>query len=373
MKNSIKLLFFCLCVITAFASCKRGINADDILTMEEGASRDSAICYYSFGFYLNQPLQAVDTFSVSKEPYNGEKSARNKIDFEGKTYSGDIMVLKGDTLIPTNIFVYHTGKETNILWSYKQVASEVWSIKFKIIRDGKPVDEGWNTYDMHFVKDIAPFAWTAIFHDWDAWVASFIFFGGFLVLIHRLWLWIYRKIQKRRQKPDITRCGLKLHFVFVGFSFLIAVMCIYFAFNASVVSNLYYNPNMIIHWSEYPFVVKLFPFLLLLFVATMVGMFIEMMKKMKSAWFIIHFIGWFALGCFTIGMTLLASWLFYIMICSILPFFIYYLFSNNSLAKAAAGGSGKSIVGYNASGQAIREGEGGSVAHRSWSDYVDKR
>ncbi|MDR1730007.1 MAG: hypothetical protein LBR52_05030 [Prevotellaceae bacterium] len=337
LKTFGKLALLCLCTIAAFSSCKRGLKADDILAIEDKAARDSMICYYLCGFYLNQPLEAADTFAIRKEPYTGKQKDFSEITVGDKTYSGEILVHKGDTLIPAEIFVYSTGAQYNFLYGHKQRDAEIISVKLKIIRDGKAAAEGWKTYNTFFVKEIAPFAWTAIFGDWDNWVISFIIFGGFLVLVHRLWLWIYRKVQKFRDARDATDSGLKLHFVFVGCCFLIAVMCVYLAFNTAVLSSLYFNPDIFAHWSEYPFVVKLFPFLILITAVSAAGMFIEMMKKMKSPWFIIHFIGWFALGCLIIGLTLLTSWLLYILILAALPF-VFFLF------KGGGGGSGTSMA-----------------------------
>ncbi len=324
-----QFLFLCLCVLMAFSSCQRGISIDEIAAMEKGAARDSAICYYKFGFYLNQPLQAADTFAIDKEP-EASKNLSSKVTVGDKTYVGDILVNKGDTLIPVAFNVIQ-GQE-----------SEYWSIQLHVIRNGEVAAKGWNVFGPLFIKDVIPFAWTSIFHDWDAWVLSLILFGGFLVLCHRLWLWIYRKIQRRRDRQDITKCGLIFHFVFVGVSFLIAAMCVYFAFNPAALCSMYYNPDIFGHWSEYSLLVKFFPLLLLLFVVTAVAMFLEMMRKMASGWFVIHFIGWFALGCLTIGLTLLASWLLYLIIVSVLPFVIFGLVSNNPFGKAAMKGGNSS-------------------------------
>ncbi|MDR1864713.1 MAG: DUF6261 family protein [Bacteroidales bacterium] len=83
-----------------------------------------------------------------------------------------------------------------------------------------------------------------------------------------------------------------------------------------------YHPDFVRHWSEYPFAVRLLPFLTGLWALSFAGMFVEMVWKMKSGWFLRHFIGGASLGFLSIALVLPASWLIYILLPAIMGFLV---------------------------------------------------
>ena len=285
-------------LLSIFTSCKRGINLDEIKAMEAGAAKESAMCYYENGFVLGQPLQAMEEFEIRSKP-------NVKID-------ADIAVNKGDSIIPISLKVIPTEK------------SEYTMAELHIIRDGKIVAEGWIPIGV-FADYIGPFAWTSVLYDWDGWLISIIVFGIFIIGIHRLWLWLYGMIQERRNKPDCTDCDFKFIFFFLASSLALGGMFTYLAFNKEITASLFYNPDITAHWSEYPFVVKLLPFLILFFVITSIGMLVEMIVKMKSGWAILHFIGWFSIGATAIALTVVLSWIIYMLIAAFGAFIVFGL------------------------------------------------
>lgn len=52
------------------------------------------------------------------------------------------------------------------------------------------------------------------------------------------------------------------------------------------------------------------------------------------------------------------------------------LVKDSSFVKAMDNSSGKSskpVLGYNAQGQPVREGDGGAIAHRTWDEYANSK
>jgi hypothetical protein len=177
-----------------------------------------------------------------------------------------------------------------------------------------------------------------MFGSWKVWIAWFIILGGLIVLAHRLgFVRPHRKEIEESNEPDETK-GI-FTYVFTLFGFLLGIVFIYFYFNPSEIASLYFNPNIFAHWSEYAPIVKSFPFLLILFVASAVGMFFEMKKKMSHIGLvIIHFIGWLAMGFFVMGTILFVAISLYALFMFLLPAAYFLL---GGFGKGGGGGGGK--------------------------------
>lgn len=70
------------------------------------------------------------------------------------------------------------------------------------------------------------------------------------------------------------------------------------------------------------------------------------------------------------------SWLIYFILPTVVAFAIMALVKDSSFVKAMDNSSGKSskpVLGYNAQGQPVREGDGGAIAHRTWDEYANSK
>ena len=99
-----------------------------------------------------------------------------------------------------------------------------------------------------------------------------------------------------------------------------------------------------------------------------------MMMRLLTLWLIIYFPGIWSIGFLIIALVFAASWLIYFILPTVVIFAIMALVKDSSFVKVMgkSGSSEKPIVGYNAQGQAIREGDGGAIAYRSQSDAMNK-
>ena len=273
-----------LCLVALFGvitSCERGIDLKEIEAMKAGAVKDSALLYYHHGLQIGEPLQAMQDFELREKPTEGDS---------------DIAVNKGDTLIPTGIM---TPPKGSIM------------VKMKAIRGGKIVAEGWKRAGSRFAEDVGPLAWSALFFNWSDWSLSLLILCILVIVLHRGWKWLYVMIQNRRRKSLCTNCRLKFKpFYYISASFAAFILA-YIACRGGVASSLYYHPDIFAHWSEYPFIVKLLPIAVALLTVAIVGLFIEMIVKMKSVWIPIPFIGTLARGVVMIvALVMLFQWIF---------------------------------------------------------------
>ncbi len=339
-KPGVLLLLTTLFIVsTLFTSCYRQLKIKDIKAIENTEERISTWCYYYNGYYLQQPLKARTNFLLNKHHYETGVDRKLPEQYIGDEFLGlgDFIVLAGDTLIPLDYVWCTNGKTSSVFLDRPFAPKNEWvETKFQVIRDGKVAGEGWKGFRGTISgKYLEPYAWTRIFADWKGWMAGLIFFGGFFALIHRIGLKIYRKKKRKKGEVDITK-GMYFPFIYVIFALLLGGLFIYLFFNPSEAASLYYNPNIIKHWSEYALVVKSLPFLLTFLILSAIIMFFEMKKKMKSFGFIFHYIGWLATGLFFLGMMLLSGLTVYALFIFILPF-IAIMFS-----KGFGGGSSQS-------------------------------
>lgn len=327
-----------------FTSCKRQLKRVDIRTIESTEEQNSMWCYFYNGYYLNQPLKARQNFLLDNEHYQKDVKRDSQKQYLGEEFLGygDFIVLKGDRVIPIEIVRCSKYKPTNTVFDAPFSKKDDWiETKFQVVRDGKVVGEGWQ--DFRLVRSsyyLAPFTWTVMFGNWKSWIAWFIILGGLIVLVHRLMLRSHRRDLERNNEPDETK-GMYLPYIYTAFSFLLGIVFIYLYFCPSEVASLYFNPNIFAHWSEYATMVKAFPFLLILFIATAVGMFFEMNNKMPDIGAVIlHFIGWLAMGFFVMGAILFLAISLYALFLFLLPLAIL-LFGGSISGSGGGGGGGK--------------------------------
>jgi hypothetical protein len=335
-----------LSVTVMFSSCQRQLKKADIKAIENTEEQNSMWCYFYNGYYLNQPLRARDNFLLQKKHYEKDAKWDSPKQYIGEKYlgQGDYIVLKGDMLIAKEIVWCSNGKTSSIIFDSPFAAKNDWiETKFQVVRNGKVAGEGW--IDFTLVRSssyLAPYTWTAMFGSWKVWIAWFIILGGLIVLAHRFWfVRPIRKDAEEKNEPDETK-GIYLTYVFALLSLLLGIEFIYLYFNPSEVAALYFNPNIFAHWSEYAPIVKAFPFLLILFVASAVGMFFQMKKKMSDiGMVIIHFIGWLAMGFFVMGAILFVAISLYALFLFLLPaaFFLFKGFGSGGGGSGSSGGS----------------------------------
>ena len=70
-----------------------------------------------------------------------------------------------------------------------------------------------------------------------------------------------------------------------------------------------------------------------------------------------------------------SGWIYFILP-TVGAFAIMALVKDSSFVKAMDNSSGKSskpVLGYNAQGQPVREGDGGAIAHRTWDEYANSK
>lgn len=161
----------------------------------------------------------------------------------------------------------------------------------------------------------------------------------------------------------------KIYFksIYLIVSALVGLFVFYVDYNEDLVNSLKFNPDFFAHFSEYPFLLKLLPLMVLLWLASTIGMLWEMIKKFRTLWLIIYFPGIWSIGFLIITLVFATSWLIYFILPTVVIFAIMALTKDSSFVKAmeSGGGSGKRTIGYNSQGQAIREGDGGAIAYRN--------
>lgn len=360
---SISFLFLGILIL---ASCKRGIDINAIEAMPEGTDKTAAMLYYYQG------LRKGDTITVEKSSKPKENSAMDlnapiylttspeiKRDVNLKVLNAVCQVFRGDTLVVLGEF------ERNV-WGggFMKKANSSESIKVTHIKNGKPNKDGW--FYAGLATPLDP-NWAYVFYDADGTAALLVIFGGMLLVVYLLWKLIYWIVQCKIRRREAFYEDVKIYFkpIYFILSAIVGLIVFYVDYNNDIVNSLKFNPNFLVHFSEYPFLLKLLPLVLLLWVVSSVGMLWEMIKKYKTWWLIIYFPGTWSIGLVLIGLVFAAGWMIYFILPTVVTFAIMALVRDSSFVKVieSEGGSGKRIIGYNASNQPIREGEGGSVVY----------
>jgi hypothetical protein len=345
--------------------------------MGNGAAKDSARLYYYLG------LRQGDWVTVEKStrpemnllhdsltPHYLTTTPEIKRDKNLKVLNRVCQVFRGDTLQIVGDYKREVARE-----KFMQKTGYSNCIKVKAIKNGKTAGEGWCYADCF---NPLPHNWAIIFYQPVDVLALLFIFGGIIVVFYLLWKLVYWLIVDKIRKKECFWQERKIYFkaVYLIMSLLVGLMIFYVNFNEELVYSLKFNPDFFAHFSEYPFLLKLLPLVSLLWIGSATGMCIEMIKKFRTLWLIIYFPGTWSIGFLLITLVFAASWLIYIILPTVAVFIIMMFAGKADDATGGilskGGNSGKKIVGYNAQGQAIREGDGGAIASRTWSEHVDK-
>ncbi|MDR0954549.1 MAG: hypothetical protein LBM20_04110 [Rikenellaceae bacterium] len=303
-----------LLFLFSITSCTRGIDIATIESMPAGAAQDSAWLHYDYGMTMGEQLIVFPHGKITDFGLYHKGSTIAQIEY----VEPDIQLAFGDTIVPIayRSFSYEADQGDGMKTHYKNL------IKFDLIKNGKVSASGWSEYEPEY----APMKWTRFIGDYVGWIIVVTFISFVFVLIYLLWFWIYRLVQRKRKRTDVTKHKFWFAFIYLGLSLVFSFLCVYLVHNEEEALNLYYHPNMLAHWSEYATLTKFIPFVILLWVCSIVAMGVEMWKKMKSGWFFINYVGWLFLGFFAIGLTLIVSWFIYVMLPTFLTGLALYIY-----------------------------------------------
>lgn len=363
-----KLHLFFIVTVLLFSSCKRGIDIAQIESMPNGAAKDSAMLYYYMG------LRAGDTVQVEYDFEDIERNSKLDENFPWYIYktvddSGEqgrvCQVLRGDTLIilgPHKHSVMKSGKflRKNHLHDRVQV---------QIVRNGKNGKTGWISHG--FINPLKH-SWTMIFYDSVGVVGLLFILSLPFLLLFLVWKFFYWLIQDKIRDLDCFYNQDKIYFksIYYIISVLIGLLVFIVDYDGSLVNPLKYDPHFFANFADYPLVLQLFPVLVLLWIASMVAMLWEMIKKYSTWWLLIYFPGIWSLGIIILALIFLASWAIYLVLPTVVTFAIMALVGGES--SSGGGSSSSRIIGYSESGRPIREGSGGSIAYATQTDYHNR-
>ncbi|MDL2224211.1 hypothetical protein LJB92_02740 [Bacteroidales bacterium OttesenSCG-928-M06] len=329
--------------------------------MPNGAAKDSAMLYYYMG------LRQGDTVMVSKSDkpeYNAMKDSITPL-YLTSTIESDgnngYQVRRGDTLIILG------GHSHSVIEGKKFMAKDrIYDVVMvRAIKNGKPTQSGW--FDASHISPLRH-NWAMVFYEPVDVMGLSLIFSGAILLIFLIWKFFYWLIQNKIRDKECFYNNGKIYFksIYLLLSALVGVFIFYIDYNETLVNSLKFSPNFFANFSEYPLFLKLFPLLILLWAGSAIGMFCEMVKKLRSLWLIIYFPGIWAFGFFCASLIFIGGWLIYFVLPTLVTFAIMALVSNSSAANliAGSGGSKKQVIGYDATGQEIREGDAGrAIAH----------
>lgn len=361
MKTLSKITFICLCSILSFSSCKRGINLETIQNMENGSAKDSALLYYYYGLKPGYLLVATDSFYINTQPKSQFSGKKEKIVYKGikdfemavDDYRG-ARVRAGDTLQIMGGFkneVMKNGKERDF-------------IQVRLIKNGKKVADGWNWF--HISQMALPYTtWTSIFSSNATErmenILTIITLALGVIALYLLWKLIYWIIVKKIRKGFCFWQYPKAFTIPLYYlaSVLVGLMYFFIDFNEPLTYALRFNPDFFAHWSEYPLLLKMLPFVLGLWFITAIAMLIEVIAKYRTLWLLIYYPGKIAVGVLIVSAVIMASWLIYIILPSVIAMVAVMMFGkvDDSVGGALSGKGKKRIVGYN-DGRAVYEGSG---------------
>ncbi len=374
-KQTVKTTILLFLGILVLCSCQRGIDIAKIEAMPESAAKDSAMLYYYQGIKIGELVTVkkstkpeMNLLNDSISPIYLTTSAEIERDENLNVKNPVCQVLRGDTLQVVGGYSRELSRE-----KFMQKTDYSHAVRVKAIKNGKIIGEGW--CDANIFSPVQH-NWAIVFYQPVDVLALFFIFGGAIFMVFLLWKLIYWLIESKIRKRYCFYQGEKIYFksIYLIVSALVGLFVFYVDYNDDLVNSLKFNPNFFAHFSEYPFMLKLLPFIISLWVASTVGMLWEMIKKFRTLWLIIYFPGIWSIGFLIIALVFAASWLIYFILPTVVIFAIMALVKDSSFVKVMgkSGSSEKPIVGYNAQGQAIREGDGGAIAYRSQSDAMNK-
>lgn len=353
-----------IALIVSFSSCKRAINIDEINAMAAGAQKDSALLYYYTGLQKGDMLIAVDTFYLNKQAkseFKGKKEVRPGSDFEWAVdeYRG-ARIFTGDTLMVVGGYghqVFENAKKTH--------AKHRSFVQVERIENGKQTAKGWTVgqHDLcRLVQPDAPVWWSYFFHVSSTdFMLHLIILSLFVVLIALVWRLIYWLIVRFALKSEAfwTEDSIISQYVFLVLSAALAVFIFLIRIDESLIVSLRFNPDFFAHWGEYPLFIKILPFVLGLWILSAIAMAWEMAVKFKSWWLLIYYPGKLALGCFIVGVVILAGWLIYIILPGILALLaIMVMGKADDMTGGAMSGGGSSGSSRSSSEMKFRDDDG---------------
>ena len=279
-------------------------------------------------------------------------------------------IFRGDTLQIVGGYDKSLSRE-----KFMQKTDYSHAVIVKAIKNGKTVGEGWCDAGMF---NPLQHNWAIVFYQPQDVLALLFIFGGAFFLVFLLWKLIYWLVVSKIRKNVCFYQRDKIYFkaIYLIVSALVGLFIFYVDYNEDLVSSLKFNPDFFAHFSEYPFMLKLLPLMILLWIASTIGMLWKMIKKFKTWWLIIYFPGIWSIGFLIIALIFATSWLIYFILPTVVAFAIMALVKDSSFVKAMDNSSGKSskpVLGYNAQGQPVREGDGGAIAHRTWDEYANSK
>jgi len=377
IKKAVKLftvLFFCLSAATIFSSCKKGVNLEKIAAMEEGVAKDSAMLYYYQGlkagdlvrmmYYSDPEKNAMnDTVAPQYLTTSPKDIVKARTDKNYKEQKKVCRVFYGDTL-------QILGGYSRICYEKNIIQRDKYDeyVKVRAIKNGRTAGEGW--FFAGFLKPLKH-NWAVVFYAaGDDVVPMMIVYSLIILAAFGLWKLIHWLIVDKMCDDECFWKDEELLFkkVYLIMSGLVGLMIFYVHFNDELVNSLKFNPDFFVHFSEYPFLLKLLPLVVLLWLASAIAMLWEMITEFRTGWVIVYFPGILSIGFLVIALTFIASWLIY----AIIPVIIYLLFTGESSGSGSSSSSKEGGVpwGYNESGQPIRKGSGGHRAYRTREEYI---
>ncbi len=143
-------------------------------------------------------------------------------------------------------------------------------------------------------------------------------------------------------------------------------MYFFIDFSKPLTYALRFNPDFFAHWSEYPLIVKMLPFIGGLWIIMGIAMLFEMIIKYRTLWLIIYYPAKIAIGVLIVSAVILASWLIYIILPSVIAMVAVMFFGkvDDSVGGALSGKGRRRIIGYN-NGTPVYEGSGMQVKSQS--------
>lgn len=340
-------LIACIALFLSLASCKRGINIDEINSMPEGIQKDSAFLYYYTGLKKGDMLIATDTFYINtkaKSEYKDKKEVRPGSDFQWSVdeYRG-ARIFTGDTLMVVGGYKHQIFKHVK-----KATASKYQGfVQVERIQNGEVTAKGWTVGQHNLCKLVQPDTpvwWSYFFNVSSAdFLVTLIFLSLFVVLIALFWRLIYWLVIRFLVKSEVfwKQSSIVSQYVFLISSATLALLVFFIQTDDPLIISLRFNPDFFAHWSEYPLFLKIVPFVLVIWVLSAIAMAWEMAAKFRTWWLLIYYPGKLALGCLIVGLVIVAGWVIYLILPGVIAFVVIMIMGKaNDMSGGALSGSG---------------------------------
>lgn len=340
-------IVFLFATVIVLSSCGRGIEREPILAMPDGTAKDSAYLYYSTGLTKGRVLLATDTFFLNTRADSKFSKGLHETPPEGETYGLPIDDYRGAQVLPGDSLLIVGGFRQHIVSSSKLKKDKLQTyVQVQVSREGKQVAQGWNYYgSMKVANPKASNAWNEIFgSDTASYVADILMLSLAFLILFWIWKLIYKLIYRKTHNGDDPfwkNETLYSKAVFYLLSGLLAFLFFLIKVNEPMFLTLRYNPDLFARYGEYPLGVQALPFVLLLWVVNMGIMLWEMIRKFRTPWVLIYFLGTLAFGSLLISLVMTLSTLIYAALPTVLIFAVLALTGGNGSGSGSGSGSGK--------------------------------